>query len=140
MPIPRLIHPVPVELRQIDKPHTIYDADANEPVQHAAHGTLVKIKGQVSFVGGADGISLVRTKGGPQAGETGYVLFRYKDLVARGVTLRFNDRITSLGSKAVDLYVTRVQDAGHYPDRKGSTIVRAWFSDRQPQKGVGVVP
>lgn len=129
-PYPRLLHPVPVQLEQIDRGATVYDTDAREPVQQAARKTVVTIPGQASYGSRAD---LKFSAGGPQEGEDGFITFRKLDLDARSITLHVNDRIVKVGAVVHDAYITRIQPMGHYPEFN-STLVRAYFSDRQPSK------
>jgi hypothetical protein len=129
-PYPRLIHPVPVQIEQIDHGATVYDDDAREPVQQAARKAVVTLPGQASYGSRAD---LRYSAGGPQEGEDGFITFRMLDLQARSVTLQVNDRILKVGAVNHDAYITRIQPMGHYPEFN-SSLVRAYFADRQPAK------
>lgn len=129
-PYPRLLHPVPVLIEQIDTGATVYDEDAREPVQQAARKVVVTVPGQASYGSAA---SLTPGAGGIREDEDGYVTFRQRDLDARSVALAVNDRFTSIGGVGHDAYVTRLQPMGHYPEF-GNTLVRAYFADRQPAK------
>lgn len=129
-PYPRLLHPVSVEIEQIDRGATNYDEDAREPIQQAARKAVVTLPGQASY---GSSSSLGHGSGGPQEGEGGYVLFRARDLEANSVTLQPDDRIIKVGNVDHDVYITRLQPAGHYPPY-GHTLVKAFFSDRQPVK------
>ena len=80
MPITYLIHPVPIDVQQIDRSTTYYDEDAREPVQHAARLVTVNIPGQVRWVGH---LEQEHERGGVQEGERGYVTFRQVDLDAK---------------------------------------------------------
>jgi hypothetical protein len=127
---PRLIHPVQITIEQVDKPATLYDKDAREPVQQVARKTPVTLPGQVSY-GSSSDFSPSAT--GPQSGEDGYVAFLARELERRDVTLVVGDRIRHIGKNEHDAYVTRVQPRGHYPEY-GHTYIRAYFADRQPAK------
>lgn len=127
---PRLLHPVPVELEQIDKPGTVYDEDGREPVQQAARRAAVRLPAQLKF---DDSETLRPTTTGPTSGADGYALFRMKDLKTAGITLRIGDRLRLAGDVPLDVYIDRLQPIGHLP-RWNSTLVRAYFSDRQPAK------
>ena len=129
--LPRLIHPVDCTIEQIDTASTAYDEDAREPIQHAARKTAVVVQGQPKWRSEKD---LETARGGSTDAAAGYVLFRYADLTAAGVTLRVNDRITIQGHLADEVYVTRLQPMGHYSDQNGATLVKAWFRDRKPAK------
>ena len=132
MVMPTLIHPVPIQIRTIERAATIYDHDANEPVQQAARGIVVTLLGQISFMGA--GQSLKRTKQGPSEDDTGYVLFRLIDLQGVGVAIKFNDRIVKMGNLVVDYYVTKLMPMAHYSDIGGAGLIKCNFTDRQPQK------
>lgn len=131
MVLPNLIHPVPCAIEQIDRPATLYDEDAREPVQYAARATSIVVPGQPRWTSERE---LEVAAGGPIEGARGYVLFRYADLVARGVTLAINDRITMQGQLIDEAYVVRLQPMGHYSDQNGASLVRAWVADRKPAK------
>jgi hypothetical protein len=134
--IPNLIHPVPITIQQLNKSATFMDDDFREPVQRAAHTAEVIVPGQIKW-GGKD--SLVFTRGGVQESSNGYVLFRYVDLVAAGITLKDNDRMVKLGNIECDVYIIRLEPCGHYPDVGGASMVKAHFADRQPSRqGLGV--
>jgi hypothetical protein len=127
---PRLLHPVPVELEQLNIPATVYDLDGREPVQQAARKTVVTLPCQVKYgVAGALGMQST----GITAGENGYVLFRQRDLNFATVTLQIGDRLKSTGNTSLDVYITRLEPLGHYPEWN-NTLVKAYFADRQPSK------
>lgn len=127
---PRLLHPVPVKVEQIDKATTVYDADAREPIQQAARKTEFTIPGQVKYGSSKE---MIYGTGGVKESERGYVLFRQRDLNSRSVTLAVNDRITQVGTVPHDVYIARLEPLGHYPDFN-NTLVKAYFADRQPSK------
>ncbi len=131
MPIPNLLHPVPIEIEQLDKGNTYYDDDAREPIQFAARKTKITVSGQVNW-GAAMAADHERT--GAVENASGYVLFRYVDLEAAGVVLQREDRFTSIGGVVTDVYVDRLVPRGHYPDIGGPTMVKAYFVDRQPAR------
>lgn len=137
MPLPRLIHPVPVVIEQADPAGRVYDRDAREPI-HGARGTaIVNIDAQIQW----------GTKGAPEYEGTGvrersdgYILVRLYDLNAKGVTLKRGDRIISTGAglgliTGLDLFLLRMQPAGHWPDQGGSTLLRWFFEDRGAARG-----
>jgi hypothetical protein len=129
--LPRLIHPIPIELETLSKSTTIYDEDAREPVQAAARTATKTVVGQVKW---AQEYALDMAKGGPQEGSLGYILFRYVDLQAQGIELKQNDRITKIGHLETDVYVKSLEPVGHYPDQVGASMVKAHFMDRQPSR------
>lgn len=131
MPIPNLIHPVPIVVEKISRSTTYYDEDAREPIQAADRATAVNIDGQVKWF---DENELAATKTGPAEGSAGYVLFRQIDLTAKGLELEQNDRFTQIGTRTTDVYVTALRPVGHYPDQLGHTMIKAYFTDRQPSR------
>lgn len=131
MAIPNLIHPVPIVIRQIDESETIYDDDMREPVQQTVRGASVTVNGQVKW--GMEK-SFTSTARGAEEGSDGYVLFRYVDLAAAGITLKREDRFLKLGNVDVDVYVKALRPEGHYSDQGGPTLVKAFFADRQPSR------
>jgi hypothetical protein len=131
MALPRLLHPVPIVIEQISKATTFYDEDAREPIQAAARSSQETVQGQVKWEGD---LALDVAAGGAQEGAQGYVLFRYTDLAAKGITLAQNDRIVKIGQQEVDVYVTKLRPVGHYPDQSGASLVKAFFMDRQPSR------
>lgn len=130
-PSPRLLHPVPIVIEQIDYASSLYDQDAREPIQQAARKIEVTLPGQASYGSSRE---LSYSQGGRREDERGYVLFRQRDLDARSITLQTNDRIKKIGQSVQDGYITRIEPKGHYPGQAGATLVRAWFSDRAPAK------
>lgn len=136
MVLPRLIHPVPITIQTLDRSATVMDDDLREAVQTEARATSVVCPGQVSW--GKDESMSVRPEGVKEDSD-GYVLFRFVDLRAKGITIKREDRFTKLGTVDVDIYVVSVQPLGHYPDLGGPGLVKAFFKDRQPgrqSKGV----
>ena len=45
-----------------------------------------------------------------------------------------DDRFKKIGSVDTDVFITRLEFQGHYPDQGGPTLVKAHFTDRQPSK------
>lgn len=131
MPTPNLIHPIPVELEQIDRTSTVYDEDAREPVQVIARDTKKTLKAQVLWGGHEEASS---RKGGLQEGDRGYLLFRQKDLTAQGVDLAVGDRFAKIGLIKTDVYISRLEPLGHYPSAGGHTLMKAYFADRAPSR------
>ena len=134
---PRLLHPVPIVIQQMDQSTTMYDDDYREPIQQSQRFANVTLPGQVKWTVGLDELKMER--GGVRLEAEGYVLFRYKDLKAKNITLKKDDRLITIGGVEVDVYITKIQPMGHYPSAAGPTLVRAWFNDRQPNKqGKGI--
>lgn len=139
MPIPNLLHPVPVTVQRINRAETVVDEGYDEEYEVVAREADVILPGQIKW----SAFDRYRpTVIGTEEGEDGYVLFRIVDLRAQGVdAIVRGDKFIALGgspnSIATDVYVTRVRFEGHYPDQNGPTLIKAFFSDRQPVKGAG---
>jgi len=131
MPIPNLIHPVPITIQQIDITETLFDEDYREPIQQSKRKTNIIVDGQIKW--GMDD-DLKMSRGGAQEKSDGYVLFRYVDLESASIVLRQNDRFIKLGTLEVDVYIIKLKPMGHYQDAGGPTIVKAYFLDRQPSR------
>ena len=135
MPIPNLIHPVPIEIQKIERANTMYDEDAREPIQFAKRKATLTVPGQVKW---ASQFKLEETRVGPVEGASGYVLFRQVDLDAAdggaGIELEQNDRFIKIGTRNTDVYIIELTPTGHYPDQLGHTMLKAWFADRGEQK------
>ena len=125
---PNLIHPVSVQLEQIDFSNTFYDEEAREPIRQPARSAVIVLQGQVKYGSSKE---LTYNAGGPREEERGYVLFRQLDLNAESIVLHPNDRIKKIGNVDHDAYITRLEPTGHYPEY-GNTLVKAYFADRQP--------
>ena len=136
MPLPRLIHPVPTDVRQIDKTETIYDEGYREPVQQAERGVTKTVPGQWKW--GSDK-ELRPGKSGPEEESDGYVLFRLIDLEGQGINpLQIQDQIVGYGGGRgrvnLDVYIISLRYIGHYSDQAGPSMVKAFFKDRQPSR------
>lgn len=134
MVLPNLLHPVQIEIEQIDKTATVYDSKAREPIQQAKRKTIVTIPGQINWVRTE---SIQAEKGGIRETAQGYILFRKVDLDAKDVVLEYGDRIRKMGHLDVELYISDQEWMGHYADQVGATLLRAYFQDRKPGKRVG---
>lgn len=126
---PNLIHEVDIVIEQLNKTSTLYDDDAREPVQQVNYTSRQTVKGQPRRPSSKNSrIDL----GGLNEGETGWVTFRYLDLDAKSIVLKGGDRFVSFGSELMDVYFTRSEPMGHYTDFNGPTLLKAYFSDRNP--------
>jgi hypothetical protein len=128
---PNLLHPVPVVVEQIDKTTTYYDDDAREPIQYAARPTQTTVQGQVEWRAQKNE---EHRRTGTVEGASGYVLFRRVDLAAVSLNLQIEDRLARIGDIDTDVYVHRLEWVGHYPDKGGPTMVKAYFQDRGPAR------
>lgn len=131
MVLPNLIHPVPIQLSQLDTSDTLYDDEAREPIQQATHSSVVTLPGQVKYGSSREASFHL---GGLRENERGYVLFRQVDLDAQSVTLKINDRIVKIGQIDQNADIVRLEPTGHYPDQNGAALLKVYFSDRAPSK------
>lgn len=140
MPTPRLIHPIPVFVRQIQRSLTVQDEDAREPVGQARRKQKpVKLYGQIKTFDPTDAPE--STEGGVTEHTRGYVLFRTLDLKAKRLTLQRGDRIVQIGegklAESVDYYITQKPRRGHYPEHRGATLQKFFYTDRKPSRQRG---
>lgn len=142
MPTPRLIHPVPVYIRKIDRAQTAeWDDNLHEPIGevrrdevpiklHAQHQPNEESTPRVSFAAG--GVILE---------SDGYLLFRTSDLRDADVELEDGDRVVQMGDppndREVDFYLGKMKPMGHYPQHGGATLIRAYYADREPSRHRG---
>lgn len=139
MPLPRLLHPVPVFIRQISRGITPQDHNAREPRGQAYRKQKpIKLRAQVR-IGDTD--EPAATAGGVTESSEGYLLFLTRELKAAKVTIDRGDQVVQIGEGAfareVDYYITKLQHRGHYPNAKGPTLLKAFFSDRHPSRQRG---
>lgn len=140
MNLPNLQHPVSVVISQIQRGVAEQDPDYRELVQSIKgapeRAADIVCVGQVKWT---ESTSLVVTRLGEQTEADGYVLFRYVDLRAVGITnLHLNDIIKSMGSGANKqsnyLFIVKLEPCVHIPTFGGATMVKAWFKDRDPSR------
>lgn len=140
MPRVRLIHPIPVYLRKSDKQQTAVMDDAlHEPVGQVRRKLEpVRLVAQI-----ADGKTedAMASPGGVTLEGGGYLLFRTRDLRTAKTTVEIGDRVVQIGNAPndheVDYYIIRLKYMGHYPDKKGASLVRAYYEDREPSRHRG---
>jgi hypothetical protein len=136
LPAPNLLHPIPIEIEQIDRSGTIVDDDYREEVQVVARSAAVTVPGQVKW-GAHDRATLSAL--GADAHSDGYVVFRRDQLRAAGVEdMRQGDRLLAFGAVPnrieVNVFVEKVQPFAHYGPFGGATLVRVFFRDRSPAR------
>ena len=137
MPAPRLLHPVPVLIRQIDRKFSArMDDNLNEPIGQVRRKDRRKeteVRAQMK-IGGTD--IPTASEGGVTESSDGYALFLTSDLTKAHLTIARGDRIVKIGDSSngreVDLYITKFEWRGHYPRAKGPTLLKAYFEDRAP--------
>lgn len=133
MPTPRLIHPIKITISQWSKVEGIFDDEMREVVGQTTRLPDVIVTGQVAW---ETKDQVVVEKNGMQLSSNGYILFRYIDLLAKNITLKEEDNIIKIGWQTVDLYIVALTPTGYYPDQNGATMVKAYFTDRMPSRGV----
>lgn len=130
MPQPNLIHPVPIQIKQIDTSSTMMDEDYREPVMQSKRKAIKTILGQVKWWSHSN---MDYTEGGRQEEYTGYVLFRKMDLNAQSITIKNNDQIVKIDDLDQNLYIVKMNPMGYYPNL-GYTLLKCFFLDRQPAR------
>ncbi len=147
--IPRLIHPVPIEIQRIDHSVTILDPYAREPVrqlwkegQGPGLGSNTLLSGQMNFnKGNID--KPVLSPGGVEEHSKGYILLRMIDLIISGIAteaadgtieiaISRGDLIVRIGRRVTKYYVLFFRDVGGYTDQIGGTLLEVNFADRKP--------
>lgn len=131
MVLPNLKHPVNITVQVLNTTTTVFDNRHREPIQQSSRTADQTVPGQVAWFGQEQEVDV----GGRKVDATGYVLFRYVDLQAKSITLKFNDRFSRLGNTDALLYIVGLTPIGHYSDQGGATMVKAFFNDKQPTKG-----
>lgn len=131
MRFPRLLHPVPIVLKQSDKDNTFHDPQAREPIQIVKRKPTVTVPGQVLW---KKQYRATPSKTGIVENSDGYILFRKVDLDVQGLTLSIQDRITKMGHVETDVYIVSLEWVSHYQTASGPTMVKAHFVDRQPSR------
>lgn len=131
-PYPNLIHPIPIELRLLNRENTVWDQKAREPIGRAVREIPVQLQAQVRWneIG-----KPVAEFTGVRGESKGYLMFRYRDLEAAGVTIKRGDKITKIGNRVCSMFAAWFEDAGHYQDFTGACFLLVWFLDREPGEG-----
>lgn len=134
-PLPNLLHPVPVTIEPISRADTEYDDDLREPIGEVSYGAAITgLEAQNKDIDDDD--PKPRREGIVEVTK-GYLLFRVIDITGVYTPLK-GDRITHIGIRTgLDLYVTKFQFRGHYPDQGGHSLVKVWYADRHPTRQRG---
>jgi hypothetical protein len=135
MPSPRLLHPIPVTIEQMNRSQLVEDMNARE----AFHGSRQIARSAVTVqaqhkVQGANAPSF--SAAGFSEPVAGYILVRTKDLRALGVVLKRGDRIVQVGrgpnAVTMDAYLLLSEDMAHYPSQGGAALQKWYYADRAP--------
>jgi hypothetical protein len=130
MPNPNLIHPIEITIQKINKSKTNYDTAHRAPIQQSTRKENIVIFGQVKW----DETRMSVDIAGISIEVAGYVLFKRSDLIEKNTKIEFNDRFIKFGNQETSMYVVGLKYSGHYPDQNGSSLIKAFFSDRVPAK------
>lgn len=128
MPLPNLLHPVTVTIERADKATTPYDPDIREPLR-TARRVSVSVRAQVKYF--QTGTPEWERMGFSEEVK-GYLLVRKTDVDAISYVPARGDRVTAIGNRTTALYLLQWNDAGHYTDQGGYTMMRLFFTDRRP--------
>jgi hypothetical protein len=128
VPLPALLHPVTAVVQAADRGSTPYDDDAREPLR-TVRRTPFSVPAQVEYAGRREPSYDI---GGAAEDVEGYLVLRRIDVEAAGWTPRRGDRLVKLGWRDTSLFITQVEDAGHYADTEGASLLIAHFADRRP--------
>lgn len=149
-PQPNLIHPIPVTILRANRAVTIFDPRARSPIRSLVHrgegpgaaAEALSLEAQVNFNDGRIDKSRFPA-GGKERKSLGYLLFRLVDLVDAGVAtdngdgtvsiaIAEGDRITRIGFRRTNYFVSFFRDAAGYDDASGLTLLEVNFVDRNP--------
>lgn len=130
-----LIEPVKVEIKQINKQQTPYANSVTgrrETQNFIARDSSILIDAQVSF-GNTENMPMYSQMGTEEQAK-GYILVRYADISS--VQLKRGDKITKLGQLDVNYFLlhSNGDPAAHFKSINGFTLVKLFFSDREPTK------
>ena len=126
---PRLIHPIPVEIRQISRTKTKWDDKAREPIGRIVRDNVVQLEAQVRWVRIEQPIADFN---GIRHDSKGTLTFRYRDLDEAGITLVRGDKVSKIGNRNTDMFLDHFEDAGNYQDFSGATLLVVTMVDRDP--------
>lgn len=131
---PTLIEPIAVLFQQIDKAATTFSSGVSgrrEIQNYVARTATASIQAQVAF-GDADNKPNY-TQLGVDEQAKGYLVIRYKDMAALGITLKRGDKIIKLGNLDVSYFLLHGNGdpAAHFSSI-GFSLLRLFFSDREP--------
>lgn len=134
--VPELIEPIPVLFQQINKAATTYStgvAGRREIQNFVARDVTKTIEAQVAFPD-TDQRPMYSQLGVDEQAR-GYLVVRYSDMQSLGITLKRGDKIIKLGNTTVEYFLLHGNGdpAAHFSSIGGFTLVRLYFSDREPK-------
>lgn len=131
LPLPRLLHPILVKMRLIDKATTTYDHDAREPVGKARR-VMTELYAHIMW----KSLMYHSQREGGEIRADGYVLFLLRDLSNLGIDIQYGDQIYQIGrppsQRNVNLYIEDIVPCGHNPNSGGHTMIKAMFTSKTP--------
>jgi hypothetical protein len=135
MPSPRLMHPVPVTIEQINRDQLIANVNARETFHGARQISKRTVELQAQHRKMGSNVPAVSAAGFNDV-STGNILVRTKDLRRLGVVLKRGDRIVKIGrgpnALTMDAYLLAVEEMAHYPSQGGPTLQKWHYGDRDP--------
>lgn len=128
--VPSLLHPNNVTIEPKEAASALVDDYSSEIIRGSGRGTEFIIPAQVHWEREKDADphqqDIVESS-------TGHITVRRWDAERLGVSLpKRGDRITKLDDAAVRLYIIRTTPLGHYSASDKPTLLRAYFTDREP--------
>jgi hypothetical protein len=128
---PRLIHPVTVTVKPIDRASTEQNTLAREPVKVLKRATTLTLQAQVQWARRNDPDA---QRGGAVRHDAGYLICLVTGLDSAGWTPIQGDLITDIGAIAnLALYVTGSEPCMHYDGIHKGLMVN--FADKRPARG-----
>ena len=126
---PRLIHPVPVKYRVLERTEGFHDDEDRAPIRVAQRKVFVILNAQIKWTTDSEQVT---TPSGVAVQAIGYILCETKELDEKSVDPKFGDQITEISSKAQeDLFVLSTKPRAHYPDIGGPGFLQIDFYRRR---------
>jgi len=131
---PDLIEPVSVQIQQINKAQTPYSVGVSgrrEVINHVVRNAMVTFPAQVIFANTEQKARY--SQAGTDEQSSGYIILRYSDITAAGITLQRGDKIIKMGQLTTELFLMHgTGDPAAHFSSLGFTLVRMFFMDRSP--------
>lgn len=138
MVLPLRINEATFTFEQLNKPGTGIDSDFREPVSHKRRGARIEVLGQVSAMVHTLA-RLQRTQTGDAKPETMHAVFRPRDLVAAGVTIKQGDRLVKIAVNGdgidVSLIVIDVTKGSYLKSQGKHLLVHVNFEQDREKLG-----